>query len=206
MARSAVRLLSDLLVITAVTGIVLAPVIIRVIAPGFAGSPEKFQLTVTLTRIMFPYIFFICLVALAMGILNVLGHFAGPALAPVFLNVAMIGSVLIISPRMDEPVMGLAIGVIIGGVLQLGLQVPFLPRSRYLKLRDLLFSNENRSLTLQSRAQKSTKSPTLESQATKNTTSKLTLRVTMLALTHSVVPCRAFCSKAKRIIASYSES
>ena len=75
---------------------------------------------------MFPYIFFIGLVAICMGILNVLGHFAAPAIAPVFLNLAMIVSVFFISPSMDNPVKGLAIGVFVGGVLQLLLQVPFI--------------------------------------------------------------------------------
>jgi peptidoglycan biosynthesis protein MviN/MurJ (putative lipid II flippase) len=63
-----------------------------------------------------------------MGILNVLGHFAAPALAPVLLNLAMISAVLFISPHLNKPVLGLAIGVVCGGVLQLGLQVPFLIR------------------------------------------------------------------------------
>jgi len=125
LGKSAIRFLSILLTILAISGILLSPVIIRVIAPGFADSPEKFSLTVTLTRIMFPYIFFICLVALCMGILNVLGHFAAPALAPVFLNIAMISSMLFISPYLNKPVIGLAIGVLIGGALQLMLQVPF---------------------------------------------------------------------------------
>jgi len=126
MARSAVRLLSVLLVVVAISGILLSPLIIRIIAPGFIDSPEKLSVTIFLTRIMFPYIFFIGMVALSMGILNVLGHFAAPALAPVFLNIAIIGSVFFISPHMDNPVTGLAIGVVIGGLLQLGLQVPFL--------------------------------------------------------------------------------
>ena len=126
LARSAIRLLSVLLVFVTIAGILLAPLIVHIIAPGFADSPEKFSLTVTLTRIIFPYIFFICLVALCMGILNVLGHFAAPALAPVLLNLAMICSVFLISPHMADPVTGLAIGVLIGGVLQLALQVPFL--------------------------------------------------------------------------------
>ncbi len=126
MARSAIRLLSVLLVTTAIIGILLSPIIIRVIAPGFAESPEKLSLTIFLTRIMFPYILFIGMVALSMGILNVLGHFAAPALAPVFLNISIICSVFLISPYMADPVTGLAIGVLIGGVLQLMLQVPFL--------------------------------------------------------------------------------
>ncbi|MBW2664602.1 MAG: murein biosynthesis integral membrane protein MurJ [Deltaproteobacteria bacterium] len=86
----------------------------------------QFSLTVTLTRIMFPYLFFIGLVALCMGILNSLGHFAAPAFAPVFLNVAIIGSALLISPHLNRPVIGLGAGVLIGGMLQLLLQIPFL--------------------------------------------------------------------------------
>lgn len=124
LARSSVRMLSVILVILTIAGILAAPWIVKVVAPGFSG--DKFVLTVTLTRIMFPYIFCICLVALFMGILNALGHFAAPALAPVFLNLAMIGGVLFISPYLQTPVMGLAIGVLIGGILQLALQVPFL--------------------------------------------------------------------------------
>ena len=126
MARSAVRLLSVLLVVVAIAGIFLSPLIIRIIAPGFTDSTEKLSVTIFLTRIMFPYIFFIGLVALSMGILNVLGHFAAPALAPVFLNISIIGSVFLISPHMKAPVTSLAIGVVIGGILQLGLQIPFL--------------------------------------------------------------------------------
>lgn len=126
LAGSVMWLLSLILAVVAVLGILLSPVIIKVIAPGFIDSPEKFFLTINLTRIMFPYIFFIGLVALSMGILNSLGHFAAPALAPVFLNIAMICSVFFISPYMSDPVTGLAIGVLIGGVLQLAFQIPFL--------------------------------------------------------------------------------
>jgi len=126
MAKSAIRLLSVVLVAITVAGILLSPLIIRVIAPGFVTSPEKYSLTVFLTRIMFPYIFFIGLVALCMGILNALGHFAAPALAPVLLNISMIASVFLIAPRMADPITGIAIGVLIGGGLQLALQVPFL--------------------------------------------------------------------------------
>ncbi len=126
MARSAVRLLSVLLVATTIIGILLSPIIIRIIAPGFADSPGKLSLTVFLTRIMFPYIFFIGMVALSMGILNALDHFAAPALAPVLLNISIICSVFLISPHLENPVTGLAIGVLIGGFLQLLLQMPFL--------------------------------------------------------------------------------
>ena len=127
-ARSAVRLISILLAAAAVVGILLTPLIVRVMAPGFIASPEKLALTITLTRFMFPYIFFIGLVALCMGILNTLGHFAAPALAPVMLNLAMIAAVLFLSPHIQYPVYGLAIGVLLGGLLQLLLQIPFLLR------------------------------------------------------------------------------
>ena len=126
LARAAVRWLSILLVAGAGCGILLAPLIIQVIAPGFTDSPQKYALTVFMTRLMFPYIFFIGLVALSMGILNVLGHFAAPALAPVLLNLGIIGAAFWIAPHLPQPVVALAIGVMIGGVLQLALQLPFL--------------------------------------------------------------------------------
>ncbi len=126
LAGSVLRILSVILAIVSVVGILAAPFIVRIIAPGFAVSAEKFEITVLLTRLMFPYIFFIALVALCMGILNALGHFAAPALAPVLLNLAMIGSVFGLSPFFERPVIGLGVGVLIGGALQLALQVPFL--------------------------------------------------------------------------------
>jgi len=131
LGRATVRLLSVILALTAILGVICAPLIVGLIAPGFAESPDKQALTVLLTRIMFPYIFFIGLVALAMGILNALGHFAAPALAPVMLNLAIIFAALFIAPQMSEPVVGLAIGVIIGGILQLALQIPFLIRKGF---------------------------------------------------------------------------
>ncbi len=126
LARSAFKMLALILLLVAAAGMVLSPLIVRVIAPGFADTPEKLDLTISLTRMMFPYIFFIGLVALSMGVLNSLGHFAAPALAPLMLNIAIIGAVYVIAPRSANPVTGLAIGVIIGGFLQLALQLPFL--------------------------------------------------------------------------------
>lgn len=124
MARSAIRVLSIILVVVTIAGVAGAPALINIIAPGFSG--EAYDLTVVLTRIMFPYVFFICLVALAMGILNTMGHFAAPAFAPVLLNVGIIIGALFLAPLMETPVNGLAVGVIIGGILQLLLQFPFL--------------------------------------------------------------------------------
>ncbi|MCK4534806.1 MAG: murein biosynthesis integral membrane protein MurJ, partial [Syntrophobacterales bacterium] len=91
-AGIAFTLLSIILALVSVAGILLAPWIVKVIAPGFTDVPDKYALTVFLTRLMFPYIFFISLVALCMGILNSFRHFAAPALAPVVLNICMIAA------------------------------------------------------------------------------------------------------------------
>jgi putative peptidoglycan lipid II flippase len=115
-----------ILTIVTVLGIVFSPIIVRIIAPGFGGTGDKFVLTVVLTRIMFPYIFLVSLLALFMGILNSIKHFAAPALAPVFLNLGMIAALLFLAPWMKTPTVGLAIGVLVGGVVQLAVQIPFL--------------------------------------------------------------------------------
>ena len=129
-AGSLLKLLSVVLVLVTLAGIAASPWIVRAMAPGFTADPEKLELTIFMTRIMFPYLIFIGLVACCMGILNVLGHFAAPAFSPVLLNMAMIGSVLWISPHLDEPITGLCIGVVLGGFLQLGLQIPFIWKKR----------------------------------------------------------------------------
>ncbi|MBU0543965.1 MAG: murein biosynthesis integral membrane protein MurJ [Proteobacteria bacterium] len=126
LAGSAVRLLSIILVAVTITGIIISPIIVRLIAPGFMDDPGKYSLTVSLTRIMFPYVFFICLTALFMGILNVLGNFAAPAFAPVLLNISMIMALSFVSPHTGESARILAFGVLAGGFLQLMLQVPFI--------------------------------------------------------------------------------
>lgn len=128
LAHTVITLLALLLITMTVLGILFTPAIIGVIAPGFKPSPEKFSLTIYLTRITFPYIFFISLAALAMGILNSLQHFLSSALAPAMLNISLIGCAFLLSPRLDPPVTGLAIGVILGGMLQLLFQIPVLVR------------------------------------------------------------------------------
>jgi putative peptidoglycan lipid II flippase len=124
LARIVLTLLSIILVIVTILGILFAPWIVRIQAWGFGDAGTKFELTVLLTRITFSYIFLISLVALFMGILNSLGHFAAPAAAPILLNVGIIGGTIWISPHLSQPVVGTAIGVIIGGVLQVLLQLP----------------------------------------------------------------------------------
>ena len=115
-----------LLLVLTVLGILFSPILIRIIAPGWASIPEKFHLTVTLNRIIFPYLFFMGLFALCMGILNSLRHFFAPAFAPVFLNICIIVSVFLFYHSFQKPVMALAIGVLAGGVIQFLFQIPFL--------------------------------------------------------------------------------
>lgn len=128
LANSAFTVLSLLLVIITLLGIVLSPLIVTLTAPGFRKIPHHYELTVFLTRLMFPYIFFISLVALCMGILNSLRHFAAPALSPILLNLALIGAAVFLRNFFTEPVYALAIGVLLGGFLQLTFQWPFLKR------------------------------------------------------------------------------
>jgi putative peptidoglycan lipid II flippase len=116
------------LVAATALGVALAPVIVYISAPGFAADPAKFDLTVALLRITFPYLFFISLVALAAGILNTHNRFAVPAFTPVMLNVSFIVGAAFLAPYFDPPIMVLGWAVFAGGVLQLVLQIPFLAR------------------------------------------------------------------------------
>jgi putative peptidoglycan lipid II flippase len=109
-------------------GIAVTPILIYITAPGFAADAGKFALTVELTRIAFPYILFISLVSLAGGILNTWSRFAVPAFTPVLLNLSLIGMALFAAPFFDPPVLALAWAVFLGGVLQLGLQLPYLAK------------------------------------------------------------------------------
>jgi len=128
--RCAGALMLALVIVTGL-GVLLAPVVVMVTAPGFAAEPATFDLTVDLLRITFPYILFISLTALAAGILNSHGRFTMPALAPALLNVSFIVAALFVAPHLDEPVMALAWGALVGGILQLGMQWPILQRIGY---------------------------------------------------------------------------
>jgi len=103
--------------------IVFAPLIVRIVAPGFAGDSDKFELTVYLTRLMAPYLLFVALAALLMGVLNSLNHFVVPALSPVLFNLSVIGAAFSLAHLTNEPAVGIAYGVLVGGVLQLGSQL-----------------------------------------------------------------------------------
>ncbi|WP_126445892.1 murein biosynthesis integral membrane protein MurJ [Sulfuricystis multivorans] len=123
--RVATALFLVVLLVT-LAGMLGAPLLILVSAPGFAADGEKFDLTVTLTRITFPYILFMALVALSAGILNTWSRFALPAFTPVLLNLSFIGMALIAAQWFDPPVQVLAWAVLLGGALQLALQTPAL--------------------------------------------------------------------------------
>ena len=139
--RVAAILALALFVVTLI-GVLAAPLIIYVTAPGFAATPDKFRLTVDLLRITFPYIFFISLTALAGGILNTYSRFSVPAITPVLLNLSFIGFALWGAPHFDPPVKALAWAVFAGGVAQLALQVPFLARLGLLPRFRLDFRDE----------------------------------------------------------------
>jgi len=116
------------LLATAALGMALAPLVVYVSAPGFAADPGKFDLTVAMLRITFPYIVSISLVAMAAGILNTWSRFAVPAITPVLLNVSFIVAAAFFADRFDPPVLVLAWAVFAGGLAQLALQLPFLAR------------------------------------------------------------------------------
>ena len=105
-----------------ILGELFTPWLVKATAPGFSRLPEKMALTVALTRITFPYIFFMGLAILTMALLNALKHFAIPAFSPVLLNISMI-TALVVGYKTGNVVFALAWGVFVGGVLQLTLQI-----------------------------------------------------------------------------------
>jgi putative peptidoglycan lipid II flippase len=122
--------LGGVLVLITVLGVLASPVVITLFAPGFLYTDSvRFDLASQLLRITFPYILFISLVAFAAGILNTYGRFAAPSLAPVWLNVVMIGAALLVAPRLERPVFALAGGVFVAGLVQVLYLLPSLRRT-----------------------------------------------------------------------------
>jgi len=120
--------LAAALIVVTVLGVLAAPLIVWITAPGFQAAADKFDVTVSLLRVTFPYILFISLTALAGGVLNTYSRFSVPAFTPSLLNLSFIGFALFAAPYFDPPIMALAWAVAVGGVLQLAFQVPFLLR------------------------------------------------------------------------------
>ena len=121
-------LLTLALAIVTVVGMLAAPWVIMVTAPGFADTADKFTLTTQLLRITFPYILLISLASLAGAILNTWNRFSVPAFTPTLLNVAMIAFAVLLTPYFDPPIMALAWGVLAGGLAQLLYQLPALKK------------------------------------------------------------------------------
>lgn len=116
------------LLIVSFIGVVAAPLIVSVFAFGWVldGADEKLDLAAQMLRLTFPYLLFISLTAFAGGILNAHNRFAVPAFTPVLLNLCLIGAALVLAPYMQQPVVALAWGVLIAGVVQFAFQLPFL--------------------------------------------------------------------------------
>jgi len=122
----AATVLTWALLVLSVIGVAAAPALVWAMASGLQQDPRGFEVAIVMTRWMFPYIAFMSLVALAAGVLNTWKHFAVPAVTPVLLNLCMIAAAWLGAPWFKtlglEPIYALAGGVLLGGVLQLGVQ------------------------------------------------------------------------------------
>ena len=134
-ARRLVRITFSFIIVVVGTiclvGMLLSPVIVTFIAPGFLKFPDKFSLTVLLTKIMFPFLLFISLAALVMGALNIKKVFFVPALAPATLNITLIVSIVFFESASSTPIVIAAIGVLVGGFVQFAFQLPSFFRQGY---------------------------------------------------------------------------
>jgi putative peptidoglycan lipid II flippase len=127
--------LGGFLAVLSVIGVVVAPAVVLLCAPGFkAKDAGQFALAVEMLRWTFPYLLFVSLTALAGGVLNTYRHFALPAFSSVVLNLVMIVFAVWFAPYFDPPVLALAVGVFVGGVLQMLIQLPSLIRLRVVSL------------------------------------------------------------------------
>lgn len=134
--------LSVILTLVTLIGIIAAPVIIFIFAPGFTQDATRFVLATEMLRLTFPYLMLISLTAMAGAILNTYGFFGVPAFTPVLLNISMIIAALFLSPHFKIPVLALAVGVLIAGVTQLLFQIPFLYQRKLLVKPALNFKDE----------------------------------------------------------------
>lgn len=124
--------LGAVLLAVTLAGVLGAPVLAMLFAPGFIGEADKLDLAVEMLRLTFPYLLFISLTAFAGGILNAHGRFGIPAFTPVLLNISLITCAIWLAPQMERPITALAWGVLLAGILQLLFQLPFLRQIRLL--------------------------------------------------------------------------
>jgi putative peptidoglycan lipid II flippase len=121
-----------ILFLVTLAGVVAAPLLVAIVAPGFIGQDGRFELATLMLRFTFPYLFFVSLTAFAGGILNTYGRFGVPAFTPVILNVVLIAGAIWLAPLLEEPGLALAYAVFVAGLFQLLFQLPFLMRIRAL--------------------------------------------------------------------------
>jgi len=119
-----------------VLGIIFSPALVRLLASGFEKVPGKFEMAVTMTRIMFPFLLFVALAAQAMGILNACGIFGVPAMASTFFNLGSVTFGIVLgfwaaSWLRITPIEGMAYGVVLGGILQMAWQLPSLRKAGF---------------------------------------------------------------------------
>ena len=117
-----------ILFLITLAGVVAAPILVAIVAPGFIGDDGRFDLATAMLRFTFPYLLFVSLTAFAGGILNTYGRFGVPAFTPVILNIVLISAALYLAPTLEEPGMALAYAVLVAGIIQLLFQLPFLAR------------------------------------------------------------------------------
>jgi putative peptidoglycan lipid II flippase len=117
-----------ILFLVTLAGVIAAPFLVLLVAPGFIGEDGRFDFATAMLRFTFPYLFFVSLTAFAGGVLNTYGRFAAPAFTPVILNVVLIAAAIWLSPQLADPGMALAYGVFFAGVVQLLFQIPFLAK------------------------------------------------------------------------------
>ena len=116
------------LFVVTLIGVIGAPILVLIVAPGFVSDGGDFDLAALMLRFTFPYLFFVSLTAFAGGILNTCGRFGVPAFTPVILNVVLIAAAVWVAPMLDQPIMALAYAVFVAGLAQLLFQLPFLAR------------------------------------------------------------------------------
>lgn len=140
-ARVAGQLCAVLSALT-ILGILFSPWVIVVFAPGFGEGTLRGMLAVEMLRLTFPYLMFISLTAMAGAVLNTYGYFGVPAITPVLLNLAMIAAAIWLSPHCQYPVVGVAIGVLLAGIIQFLFQLPFLFQRHLLVYPQFVFKDE----------------------------------------------------------------
>lgn len=133
--------LGSVLTLVTIIGVLAAPLIVFLFAPGFSHDGLRATLATEMLRITFPFLMLVSLTAMAGAVLNTYGYFAVPAFTPVLLNISMILAALYLSPRLSQPVLGIAWGVLIAGIAQLIFQIPFLYQ-RHLLVRPAVVKND----------------------------------------------------------------